>query len=244
MRLRIFYCLLVVLVGGASCQRSTLVPSEDLSLGRDYFPVKMGHWIEYTVDSIIYNDFNETTDTFRMEFQDRMTDTFLDAENRPSMLVERMVRQDSTYPWTELMTYAITQTSARTDVVENNLQFIKMVFPVKYNTRWYGNLFIPTDFNPDYQWYKDWDYRYDSIASAYQHNNLYYPQTLWVNQADRTEGNPADTNAFSARTYSRERYARGVGLVYKELTRWVYQPAVNNYRKGFTLILHAKKYAE
>jgi hypothetical protein len=241
-RLSIYGCLLLLL-GATSCQR-TVVPSEDLTLGRDYFPVKAGTWIEYAVDSIIYDDFNERTDTFRMEFQDRMTDTFLDAENRSSMRVERFVRQDSTYPWMELATYAITQTASRTELLEQNLRYIKMVFPVKYNTRWYGNLYIPTDFNPDYQWYKDWDYRYDSIGSAYQNQHLMFSQTMWVYQVDRTEGNPADSNAFSARTYSRERYARGVGLVYKELTRWVYQPAVNNYRKGFTLIFHAKKYAE
>lgn len=243
MRKCFIYSLLLLIGVASSCKR-TVVPPEDMSLGRDYFPAHTGHWIEYAVDSIIYDDFNETTDTFRMEFQDRMTDTFLDAENRPSILVERMVRQDSTYAWTELMTYSITHTTAWAEVLEQNLRYIKMVFPVKYNTRWYGNLFIPTDFNPDYQWYKDWDYRYDSIGSAFQYNNNNYPQTLWVNQVDRTEGNPADTNAFSARTFSRERYARGVGLVYKELTRWVYQPAVNNYRKGFTLILNAKKHAE
>ncbi len=224
------------------CKR-TAVPAEDMGSGRDYFPSYTGHWIEYAVDSIIYNDFNETTDTFRMEFQDRWVDSFQDAENRPNWTVERYVRQDSTYPWTELMTYAIVQTDFRTELVEQNLRYIKMVYPVKYNTRWYGNLYIPTDFNPDYQWYKDWDYRFDSIGFLYQNNYLNFPQTLWVNQVDRTEGNPADTNAFSARTYGRERYARGVGLVYKELTRWVYQPAVNNYRKGFTLILHAKKHA-
>lgn len=235
--------MVFILLGFTSCKK-TVVPSEDLTLGRDYFPIYNGHWIEYAVDSIIYNDFNKSTDTFRMEFQDRMTDTFLDAELRPSLMVERYVRQDSTYPWVELMTYSVTQTSAWTEVLEQNLKYIKMVFPVKYNTRWYGNMFIPTDFNPEYQWYKDWDYRYDSIGSMYQNNGLVFLQTLWVNQVDRTEGNPADSNAFSVRTFSRERYARGVGLVYKELTRWVYQPAVNKYRKGFTLILNAKKYAK
>lgn len=239
----LYWLIFVVFVSLNACKR-TAVPGEDLNLGRDYFPSYTGHWIEYAVDSIIYNDFNETTDTFRMEFQDRWVDSFQDSENQMNYTVERFVRQDSTYPWTELMTYAVTQSPYRTELLEQNLRYIKMVYPVKYNTRWYGNLYIPTDFNPDYQWYKDWDYRYDSIGFPYQNAYTFFSQTLWINQVDRTEGNPADSNAFSTRTYSRERYARGVGLVYKELTRWVYQPAVNNYRKGFTLILHAKKYAQ
>ena len=234
---------LLVLVVLQACNRN-VVPAENMALGKDYFPVKPGHWIEYAVDSIIYNDFNRTTDTFSMEFQDRMADSFLDADNRLSWRVDRFVRQDSTYPWTEHMTYFITPTIDRTEVTEQNLRFIKMVYPVKYNTRWYGNLFIPTDFNPEYQWYRDWEYRYDSIGSGYQNQWMNFPQTLLIYQADRNEGNAADTNAYSARTFSRERYARGVGLVYKEMTRWVYQPAVNKYRKGFTVIFHTKKYAE
>jgi hypothetical protein len=231
-----FFCL-------QACQRN-IVPAENIGLGRDYFPVVKGQWIEYAVDSIIYNDFNKTTDTFKMEFQDRISDSFYDAQNRLSWRVDRSVRQDSNFAWTELFTYYITPTSSYTEVIEQNLRFIKMVFPVKYNTRWYGNLYIPSDFNPDFQWYRDWDYRYDSIGSPYQNNWMLFPQTVLINQVERNEGNAADTNAYSARTFSSERYARGVGLVYKELTRWVYQPAVNKYRKGFTVILHAKKYAE
>jgi hypothetical protein len=119
---------------------------------------------------------------------------------------------------------------------------LKLVFPVKLNTRWYGNSYIPAGFNVDLQWFQDWDYKYVNVSEPYNNGNINFENTVTVNQVDITEGAPDEANEYSARTFAKEVYAKNVGLVYRELTRWVYQPTVSKYKKGFTLIMRAKKY--
>ncbi len=69
----------------------------------------------------------------------------------------------------------------------------------------------------------------------------YLPEFNW-SPTVITTGDIANPDEYSDRTYSKEIYAKNVGLVYKELTNWVYQSTVVKFRKGFTLIYRAKKY--
>lgn len=225
----------------SSCKKE-IIPADEVELGKDYFPVMAGHFIEYDVDSILYNDFTKTTDTFKLEFRDEIGETYLDNEGRQSFVINRYYRQDSTYTWEENLTYYVTATSFKLEVIENNLRFLKLVFPVKLNTRWYGNSYIPAGFNVDLQWFQDWDYKYVNVSEPYNNGNINFENTVTVNQVDITEGAPDEANEYSARTFAKEVYAKNVGLVYRELTRWVYQPTVSKYKKGFTLIMRAKKY--
>ncbi len=234
--------ILIVTVVISSCSRE-FIPPEDVELGKEYYPIHQNHMVEYQVDSIIYNDFTETTDTFNMQFRDEFADEFMDNQQRPSRVVHRYYRQDSTYEWVDLMTYYVTQTSFRTEVVENNFRFMKMVYPVKINTRWFGNSLIPTNVNLEFQWLKEWEYKYQNVNEGFDNGLRFFPATVTILQADDVEGNPNSPNDFSAYTFSKEVYAKGVGLVYKELTRWEYQPQVKKYKKGFTLIMRAIKHA-
>jgi len=221
-----------------SCEKE-IIPADEVELGKDYFPRTVGHYVEYQVDSIIYNDFTQTTDTFRMEFRDEISSEFTDNENRPSYVVDRYVRQDSTYAWTENMSYYITATSFRMESIENNMRFIKLVFPVKLNTKWYGNAFIPASFNNELKWFLGWEYKYVNVSEPYNNGKLAVENTVTVNQVDNTEGAPDSENEFSARTYAKEVYGKNIGLIYRELTRWEYQPTIAKYRKGFTLYMRA-----
>lgn len=234
--------LLLSVVLMAACKRQ-VIPADEIDLGKEYMKLAVGHSIEYAVDSIIFDDFNQKTDTFQLEFRDEVASTFEDNEGRLSYVINRFYRQDSTYQWESFYSYYATATSDRIEVIDRNLRFIKLVFPVKLNTRWYGNSYLPTALNPELQWMDQWDYKYASINEPYSTGFMVFPSTLTVNQADYVEGNPADANAFSAQGFSQEVYAKNVGLIYKELTRWVYQPSVVKYRKGFTLIMKAKKHA-
>jgi hypothetical protein len=220
-----------------SCERQ-VIPFEEVELGMEYFPTTIGHEIIYDVDSIIYNDFALRTDTFRMQFKDIIVDTFFDNENRLSHKVQRFIRPDDTFPWSELSTHYFTSNKFKIEQVENNLRFIKMVFPVVPNTRWNGNVYIPAAQNAELQWYVDWDYRYRDINQPYFNGVTNWSNTVTVTQADRIEGAPDSPNDYSARTFSKEVYAKNKGLIYRELTRWVYEPQIK-YRKGFTLIMKA-----
>ncbi len=145
-----------------SCKRQ-VIPPDDVELGKEYFPLTIGHSVEYDVDSIKYNDFNKTIDSFHYELKDVIQGEFLDNEGRKSFTVNRFKRQDDTYPWVENLTYYITETAFNIEVIEDNLRIIKMVFPVKTNTKWNGNIFLPTTLIPELKWLSGWEYKYVNI---------------------------------------------------------------------------------
>lgn len=239
----LLFFLVVWVVFLQGCKRQ-VIPAEDIDLGKEYYNLTVGYDIEYAVDSIIYDDFNQRIDTFSLEFKDAVVDTFTDNEGRLSYRIQRYYRQDSTYAWSEHYNFYATPTSSRLEVVDRNLRFIKLVFPVKLNTRWYGNSYIPTAFNNELKWMDQWDYKYEDINVPFNTGFISFPSTVDILQADYTEGDESDPNSYSARGYSREVYAKNVGLIYKEMTRWEYQPSLSpRFKKGFTLIMRAKKYS-
>lgn len=241
MRLPLFLLVIFTSLLFHACKRQT-IPPDEIELGKDYISLTEGHYIEYDVDSIVYNDFNQSTDTFHTEFRDQIGTEFIDNEGRQSRIVNRSIRATPTSEWVDVLSYYVTLTNFKYEVVEDNLRFIKLVFPIKLNTRWYGNSYIPTALNPEFQWYDKWDYKYARVSEPDSMTNLGLSKTVTVNQADVIEGNPDDANSYSAQTFSKEVYGKGVGLIYKELTRWVYQPSVVHYKKGFTLIMRAKNF--
>jgi hypothetical protein len=225
-----------------ACKKEVTPPS-DVELGREYFPITQGHFIEYEVDSIVYNDFTKTVDTTHSEFRDEIGEEFLDNENRKSYLVKRSVRKFTSNPWQERLVYYFTPTQSSIEVVDDNLRFIKLVFPIKENTRWYGNAYLSTQFNPDLQWLnnKNWYYKYQDLSIPYFNSILNFDSTASILQVNEYTGDSTNADAYSDRTYAKEVYAKGIGLVYRNITYWVYQSNIK-FRKGFSVTLRAKNF--
>ena len=101
--------------------------------------------------------------------------------------------------------------------VEDNQRMIKLVFPVKETKRWDGIVYIRRDTlvplrGGAIDMFKDWDdFRYEDIDQSFVNpiTGDYYTETVLVNQVDKTNN--------IERRYSQERYAKGTGLIYKEM---------------------------
>lgn len=226
----------------SSCKKE-IVPPEDISIGQEYFPTDIGHFVEYEVDSLLYNDFAMRVDTFHYELKDVITDTFYDNEQRLSQIITRYKRHTSTEPWTEDLIYYATKTPYRVEVVEDNLRFIKLVFPIKENVKWYGNSFIPTKLNSELAWLDQWYYKYDRISLPFTSGILIFNDGVVINQNDYSKGNPElYPDEYAAKIYAKEAYAKNIGLVYREIENWDYQATTTKYRHGFKLIFRAKNY--
>lgn len=238
MSLRVLTVLSALIFVFSSCTRR-VIPSEDVDLGREYFPLFVGHFIEYEVDSIKYNDFDKRIDTFHYQLRDEIVSEFDDNEGRKSYLVNQFKRPDATFQWSENMTYYITPTDYNLEVVEQNVRFIKLVFPIRVNTKWNGNVYIATQ-TPELSWYNGWLYNYSNINEPYNTGYQNFANTVTVNEASEYAGDSTGT-VYSTRTFSRERYAKNVGLISREMVHWDYQELVQ-YRKGFILIYRAKNF--
>jgi hypothetical protein len=229
----VFFALLT------ACKKE-IIPNDNILLGKEYFPITKDHTIEYAIDSIIYNDFNKSTDTFRMQFKDVIGESFYDNEGRESYVVNRYCRKDDTYLWKDLMTFYATKTNFRVEVVENNLRMIKLVFPVKLKTYWSGNIYIPAHIDDKLKWLWNWNYTYTYINQPFNTGLASFSNTIEVIGINDSTNNPEQfPDAIANKTYSKEVYAKNVGLIYRELTNWEYQPDGSRYRNGFTTIYRA-----
>jgi hypothetical protein len=229
----------VVVAFLTSCKKE-IIPNDDIELGKAYFPITKDYTIEYAIDSIIYNDFNKSTDTFSMQFKDVIGELFYDNEGRESYVVNRFRRQDDTYTWEDMMTYYATKTNFKVEVVENNLRMIKLVFPVKLKTAWAGNIYIPAQIDDALNWLWKWNYSYTSINQPFNTGKASFSNTIVVIGINDSINNPEQfPNSIANKRYSKEVYAKNVGLIYRELTNWDYQPDGSRYRNGFTTIYRA-----
>jgi len=122
-------------------------------------------------------------------------------------------------------------------VVENNLRFIKLVYPVTNGYNWSGNSYIDatTDTFNVLTYMYQWTYTYDSIGASFNTLSGTVPNSLTVVQEPLTTiGDFSNPQQFSETDYSIEVYGKGIGLVYKQFLHQEFQPPNGNTSVGST----------
>ena len=168
-------------------------------LGYDYFPVNVGHELYYDADSIITDEFTSTTRTHHFQIKEVIASTFLDNEGRTTERIERYVRDSSNAPWGIFKVSSVTLTNTRVERYDDNVRYVKLVFPVKHDVHWNGNSLNTLE---------ALDYQYTDANSAMTLNNQPFDSVLTVLQQDVTD--------LIERKYFLEQYATRVGMIYKE----------------------------
>jgi hypothetical protein len=198
-KINIFKHLLLLLSGlfFICCSKEKVPQPEQIAMGYEYFPLEKGNFWVYQVDSIVYNDFTQTTDTFSFQLKEMVESDYLDNENRITHRIERYKRADSISPWKLTNVCSICKTSNRVEKTENNVKIIKLVFPVKEGIKWNGNAFN----------YKEtWNYQYQETNKPFILSQVSFDSTLCVLQKD-------EFNLIESQYYA-EKYAKNVGLIY------------------------------
>ncbi|MBI3882810.1 MAG: hypothetical protein HY305_00925 [Sphingobacteriales bacterium] len=217
----------LILLGGFAC---TLILSacnktdtfQQTSIN-DYYPLEVGKYIIYNLDSIVTVNFGQRLDTVNYQVKYLVDGQLTDNLLRPAYRIVRSIRKDSTQGWTIDNSFMAVNTGNTLEFVDdNNLRFVKLRLPVKYGFSWKGNTFIDTKSatDPNFQYLDDWDYKYDSINYYIPLGNKIIDSTIKVAQIDETDTSPI----LPSRNFSEEKYAKGIGLIYKNTVHWVYQP--------------------
>lgn len=242
------YCkniLLVVMLSSIllSCKQSETLQYED---AKDYYPMTVGKFITYKLDSTNYIGFNVNPVISSYFAKDSIEAKITDNLGRQSYRIVRYMRKLATDAWVPNSTYMVTVLDKSIEVVDNNMRFIKLQNPIRDLFSWKGNSYIESSgaFS-QFQYLFDWEYQYAGIKEAKTYTVAGNPaktfnETVTVNQADATDGIPTDPNGYSERNYSVEVYAKGVGLVYKDFLHWTYQPPSGptpGYRTGYGIKL-------
>jgi hypothetical protein len=231
MRSKAIVGILLVLLLGA-CQKQTIVLSfEPLE---SYFPIKRGTAITYRLDSTSYTGVNNAKSVKSYFIRDVFDSSITDNLGKTTYIFKRSIRSKlDTTKWDLLLTYRVSIDSSKLYITENNLRFIKLVSPIREGLTWKGNSFINTNEKSGLAFYENWDYTYGKPNDPLNVNNIPFASTLSVLQKNDTIGNPNDRKLYSSILFSKEVFAKEIGLVYKEFLKETWQPPNSNNPNGY-----------
>lgn len=159
LHLRLFLLLNVLLSGLTSCKDTDTNLPAPPDMGYEYFPLKPGQRSFYHVDSIAWNDFRKTVDTFSYQLKDTITGLIYNELSGDSIfLMDRYQRENAFYEWSFSRTITLIRQEKRAEYNDENTPYVKMVFPVSAGITWNGNAYnsLPPQ-----------DYRYLQTGAAY-----------------------------------------------------------------------------
>lgn len=206
-----------------SCKKET----EDLNSPtiEDYSPLVVGKYITYQLDSSVMANFGASIETHSYEVKYVVDAAITDANNRPSFRIVRFKKR-SNGTWDADATFMATPVANGLEFVENNLRYIKLRVPISDGYTWKGNSHIDTySINSEVKYLDDWDYTYENVGMAETIGTYQLDEVLTVNQRDEIIGNPNDPNSYSEVNYGQEKYAKGIGMVYRKFLHTEYQPS-------------------
>lgn len=220
-----------------ACEKKT--ETFDVAPVSDYYPLTIGDHIDYDLDSTLFINFGKKDTVVHYQARDIVDAQITDNMGRPSFRIVRYLRQDDNAPWHPSLTYMVTPLEHSIEVIENNLRFIKLASPIVQDFSWKGNRYIDTySTDLDLNYLDDWDYIYDSVGVPLTINNLSFDNTVKVFERDEFLGQDPSIpgTQYAEKNFAYEKYARGVGLVYREFLHWEYQgaqPGRDAYYEGY-----------
>ncbi|TAL61851.1 MAG: hypothetical protein EPN85_03880 [Bacteroidetes bacterium] len=200
-----FVLLVLVCIGilVSYCKKDVeTVPPADM--GYNYFPDDTGRYVIYEVDSISYDDKSHAPDTTRYLLREEIVSSFLDISGRATLRIERFKKMynDSvpydSIDWVGPRIWYANRTSTTAEKVEENIRYIKLVFPSKEGKEWDGN-----SYNTLGQKY----YEIISVDESETINNISFDSVITVQQYKQI--------GFIQYIFEIEKFARNVGLIYK-----------------------------
>ena len=188
-----------------SCSKKT-IPQDAGLLGLDYYPTSSGKYVVYDIDSTIYTDLPRDTIVYKYRIKEKIADSYTDNQGKPAIRLERYIKKYNplksydSIPWTIKEVWMVNADQKSIQVVEGNVRYTKLIFPIQEKSSWNGNANNTVG---------EWDYTIDYVDKAETINNTKLEAVLRVNQKEyRT--------LISYQNYF-EKYAKGVGLVYREI---------------------------
>ena len=200
----------------ANCAKKT----DDFTIdeGKDYFPLEVGKYWLYQVDSIVYDpDIGGTRkDTSTTWVREEIVEVLKDNLDQDYYRVERSIRPDTMTAWQISKVFSLQQTGEFALHTEESLPFISLVFPLTINTDW-----VPTRFfDPKTEFiiagetvpvFKDLKSKVTSLAETETIGDFTYQSVATIRHKN------SDQNPFEHRLII-EKYAKGIGLVSRTMT--------------------------
>ena len=179
---------------------------QPINLGLEYYPKTIGKFVEYDIDSTVYRDLPLSSTNYKYRIKEKIVSVFTDNEGKEALRIERYIkwhRADKSYdsiPYTIKEVWMANATDKSVEVSEGNIRYTKLIFPIQENAVWNGNARNSLG---------EWKYTYDYFDRLETIGNLILDKVLQVIQKQ-------DKTLISEQYYT-EKYAKGAGLVYREI---------------------------
>ena len=202
-----------------------------------YYPLKVGNYLIYHVDSIKYFKSLLTVkppDTIRYQIMDSVQSKFIDGTGQIAFRIQESRRSSSSNPWQIIRAFSRSINDRNGQQVDGNNRLIKMIFPVSQNASWNPDLYNTTDsahlLNA----------KYTQVHMPYFNQTLNFDSTVLVQLQ-------ADSNLITYIVYN-ERYAAQIGLICLEhdsvfniIDSIGAPPAIEGFRYKQTLLDYGPK---
>jgi hypothetical protein len=215
LHIKISTCILILFAFFA-CERvvETLDP-----ISYDYFPLSTNKFKTYKIDSTVYDEYNCSVVLTSYYIKEITGAEGTDAEGDPYYPVYRYITYDTSQPWVLLNIWTEKIEDNQVQRVEDNQRLIKLVFPVLNDKRWDGIPYIRRDTLVPLRggvidMYKDWDdFVIHNVGETFVDtvSGTLYTDAVQISQVDKTNN--------IERRFSREVYAKDIGMVYREM--WI-----------------------
>ena len=245
------YCFILLLsIGILSCEKQTEdFETESLS---EFVLTQPGKYITYRLDSTVFTNFGRNVEVRRYQVKHVVDAAITDNLGRPSYRIYRYITDSlATESWKPNGSYFITVLDDQVEVIEDNLRVIKIHQPFRDGNSWKGNRYLPTEPYDGYYNFsnddnmEDWEYYFDGPVSSFNTGAMELNDVYTIVGADESFNLPiTDPSSYAAKTLLVERYAKNIGLVFKEYAMWEHQPnptgnppnvSYDPYKTGFEI---------
>jgi len=196
-----------------SCEDEKIVLS-DKEAGYAYYPVEVGKYWIYKIDSTLVPGFKVPKINTTSFIKEQIANSYINSQGDTAYVIQRSRSQtiDGFYEFTDR--WALEKTTNGLTRIEENLQFLKIIFPVIVGNVWEGNKFdqktVELIAQQQVESYKEWEYKVLNKRAAISANGVNYQDVLEIQQADY------ETEVELRQ--SKEYYVEEIGLVYREMT--------------------------
>ncbi len=187
-----------------------------------FYPTRIGSYITYQVDSVVYNGLLNKIDTIRFQLREVVESSFLDNIGRLSFRIERYRRSTDTTNWEFSNVIWVQPLSNSVQRIDENQRVIILALPVGYDVLWNRN---ELNNNPRRLCY------YESIGNSKILGSYSFKNTVTVTQIPVADDLEEITNV--------ETYAMGIGLAFKQKSEIETQCDIKNgYRLQYRILDH------
>ena len=219
-----------------SCKEES-IPVTTIDLETDLYPLEVGRTWVYQTDSVIFNKQLSTVDTLIGFMKEEIVSEYVATGDVVTYAIERSFKREWANQWniTDIFSASFIDNKATRN--EENLRFVKMVFPTSLGQKWDGNQFFDEFIfvnvgGEQIEVYKNWESEVTHIDSTVVLNGTQYENCTIVVLADN--------ETSIEKRYVKEIYSKGVGLISKDMTILCTQnndsiPIIEKAEEGFVL---------